>query len=211
MIRVSQAPPGPDEISMTFDLSIRPALERDCRDIARLFLIGSEGLAELIWTRERGAGESVIDVGARRCARRNVSFSYESCVLAEAEGRTVGLLHAYRMEATPRSADEKVEPVLRPFAALRHVGGLYLSALVVEPEYRGRGIATRLLGWARRRALDLALPRLSIVVLDQNEAAMRLYRRVGFTETDRAPLSPHPALPGWAGDALLLTKSIDRP
>ena len=52
------------------------------------------------------------------------------------------------------------------------------------------------------------MPRLSVIVLERNETAMRLYRRAGFVEIDRAPLIPHPALPGWKGDAILLTKQV---
>lgn len=188
------------------DFIIRAALEQDCRDIARLFLIGSEGLAELIWGRACGPGETATDVGARRCARKGVPFSYENCVLAETQGKVVGLLHAYpEMSIGPALA--KIEPVLRPFAALRDVGSFYLSALVVEPEYRRAGMGSQLLDIARQRASLHTLSRLSVVVLEQNQAAMRLYRRAGFVEADRAPLFPHPALPNWTGSAILLTRS----
>lgn len=135
-----------------FDLKIRPALEQDCRDIARLFLIGSEGLAV-----------------------------------------------------------EDVEPILRPFAILKDVGSLYLSALVVDPEYRDLGIGSWLLETASQRAVLHAAPRLSVVVLQRNQVAMGFYWRAGFMEINRTPLCPHPALPDWTGDAVLLTKPMDEP
>lgn len=56
------------------------------------------------------------------------------------------------------SAEEEIEPVLRPLVALKDVGSLYLSALVVEPGYRGSGIGTPLLHSARQHALVHALP-----------------------------------------------------
>lgn len=191
------------------DLIIRSAREQDCRDIARLFLIGSEGLADFIWGQACQSGEAVIDVGARRCARKNVPFSFENCMLVETEGRAIALLHIYEMEPSAGPAVEEIEPVLRPFATLKDVGSLYLSALVVEAEYRGLGIGSRLLETANQHAAVHALPRLSVVVVQRNQAAMRFYRRAGFIEIDRAPLWPHPALRDWTGDAVLLMKSLN--
>lgn len=130
-----------------FDLIIRSALAQDCRNIARLFLIGSEGLAEFIVGRAYKSRETIIDVGAHRCVRKKVPLSFENCILVETATQR-GLLHAS--------------------------------------------------------------PRLSVVVLQRNQAAMRFYRRVGFIKINRAPLCPHPALPVWTGDAVLLTKSMDK-
>jgi ribosomal protein S18 acetylase RimI-like enzyme len=110
------------------------------------------------------------------------------------------------MESSSGPTVEAIEPVLRPFARLKDVGSFYLSALVVQPGYRRLGIGWRLLDEAHQRALRHGSPRLSVVVLEQNEAAMRLYRRAGFVEIDRTPLVAHPALPDWTEDAILLTK-----
>jgi hypothetical protein len=63
---------------------------------------------------------------------------------------------------------------------------------------------------ATQRGLLHASPRLSVVVLQRNQAAMRFYRRVGFIKINRAPLCLHPALPVWTGEAVLLTKSMDK-
>lgn len=193
---------------MIFDFVFRPALERDCRNIASLFVDGSEGLAELVWGKECRPGETILDVGARRCARTGVPFSYENCAVVETEGRVIALLQAYPMPTSNGSAAEDIEPPFRPFARLSDGGSFYLSALVVAAGYRGSGIGSRLLDEAHQRSLDHGSPRLSVVVLQQNEAAMRFYRRAGFVEVDRTPLIPHPALPGWTGDAVLLTKHV---
>jgi hypothetical protein len=72
------------------DLIIRPAVEQDCQDIARLFVVSSDGLAELVWRTECRSGETIIDVGARRCARTGVPFSYENCVVVERKVRWSG-------------------------------------------------------------------------------------------------------------------------
>ena len=45
-----------------------------------------------------------------------------------------------------------------------------------------------------RRAIDLSLPRISLICFKRNEGAMRLYRRMGFRELDRRAVVPHPTL-----------------
>jgi ribosomal protein S18 acetylase RimI-like enzyme len=171
-------------------------------------VVGSDGLAELVWRTECRSGETIIDVGARRCARTGVPFSYQNCAVVETKGKVVGLLHAYPMKASSAAAMEEIEPVLRPFARLKDAERFYLSALVVQPGYRRLRIGWQLLDEAHQRALRRGSPRISVVVLERNEAAIRLHRRAGFVEIDRTPLVPHPALPDWTGDAILLTKQM---
>ena len=47
-------------------LRIRQAVKKDSAEIARLFLISSDGLAEYIWSQAAEPGESVAAAGARR-------------------------------------------------------------------------------------------------------------------------------------------------
>lgn len=188
--------------------TIRPAVREDCRAIAALFAMGSEGLAEYLWSAIAEPGENPIEAGARRCLRTGVTFSFENCLIADRAGTAIGLLHLVAMDEAPSGPAEPIEPALRPFFALRDVGSLYISALIVDPRYRGCGLGTRLLDRAEQQARVLRLPRLSLVVLQHNERAMRFYRRAGFREVDRRELAPHPAVPHWTGDAVLLAKAI---
>jgi GNAT superfamily N-acetyltransferase len=57
--------------------------------------------------------------------------------------------------------------------------GLYLEDLFVHPEWRGRGFGTRLLAHLARLALDRGWGRMEWSVLDWNETALRVYRRIG--------------------------------
>ena len=188
--------------------TIRPAVREDCRAIAALFAMGSEGLAEYLWGAIAQPGESPLDAGARRCLRTGVAFSFENCFIADRTGIAVGLLHLFAMDNAASGPEEPIDPVLRPLSALRDPGSLYISALIVDPRYRGCGLGARLLDTAEQQARLLRLPRLSLVVLPHNERAMRFYRRAGFREVDRRALATHPAVPHWTGDAVLLAKPI---
>lgn len=189
-------------------IRIRRAVRDDSADIARLFLISSDGLAEYIWAQIAAPGESLETVGSTRYSRKGVAFSYENCQVAEEDGRVVGMAHSFPMEQDP-GAEPESDPVLRPYAELEDYGSLYISGLALFETHRNRGIGTRLHEAVCDRAKTLCLPRLSLICFERNEGAMRLYRRLGYAEIDRRPIVPHRALHYSDGDAILLASPVD--
>jgi len=188
-------------------VDVRKARKDDSTDIARLFLISSDGLAEYIWSRVAEPGESVIDAGARRYAREGVAFSYQNCLIAEQDGAVAGMAHCFPMEQDP-GAEPESDPVLRPYSELEDYGSFYLSGLATFEPYRNRGIGAALMAAVNQRAKDLGLPRISLICFERNTGAMRLYQRLGFREKDRRPLVPHPSLHYQEGDAVLLVCDV---
>jgi steroid delta-isomerase-like uncharacterized protein len=73
-------------------------------------------------------------------------------------------------------------PDLVGFVALDMRGTLrgYIQSVCVVPEFRGQGIGTALLGWAEGRILRDS-PNVFLCVSSFNEAALRLYLRLGYT------------------------------
>jgi [ribosomal protein S18]-alanine N-acetyltransferase len=67
----------------------------------------------------------------------------------------------------------------------RGSAGARLYSLVVDPAVRGRGIAGRLLLQAQAAARRRRCSRLQLEVRPRNRAAIRLYRRFGYTLTGR--------------------------
>ena len=57
--------------------------------------------------------------------------------------------------------------------------GIYLEDLFVVPEWRGRGIGRALLAWVARAAVERGGGRMEWSVLDWNELALGVYRRIG--------------------------------
>jgi RimJ/RimL family protein N-acetyltransferase len=94
--------------------------------------------------------------------RRAARFTLDGAFVAVAGGEVVGLLH---VEETPFGFGE-----LGMFVAL---------------DWRGRGIGSALveasIEWARERGLH----KLSLSVFTHNEAAIALYRKLGFVEEGR--------------------------
>jgi hypothetical protein len=92
----------------------RPARKEECRTIARLYSISSDGLSDYIWTSLAGPGEDILDVGERRYSNEDLLFSYKNCMVAEYEGEIRMLSHSRMicLESGPRCRDR---PCPRPY------------------------------------------------------------------------------------------------
>ncbi len=64
--------------------------------------------------------------------------------------------------------------------AVTEQGWTGLFSIATLPEYRGRGIATQLLGLLARWSLSNDAPNLYLQVMENNETAIRLYEKLGF-------------------------------
>ena len=187
--------------------TIRRARKNDAREIAKLFDIASGGLANYIWSKVQGPGQSLLDVGEARYARENTIFSYQNCMMAEHEGEIAGMMHGY-VESGPPDEVRDGDPILKPYLELELYGSLYISSIAVFENHRGRGIGTHLLHWTFAHATEIGMGKVSLICFERNEDAMRLYTRLGFREIDRRPIVPHPSLHYRDGDALLMAREV---
>jgi len=184
-----------------------PATRSDCRAIASLYSISSDGVADYIWTNLAGPGEKILDVGQRRYEREDTVFSYKNCVVVKKENENVGMLVAFPMFAEESTDDNDIDPVLAPYSKLECDNSFYICGMAVFPEYRGKGIGTQLLELAEEHAREKGFHKLSLIVFEQNTGAKRLYERSGYHEVAREPVVPHPLI-HYSGDALMMVKNI---
>jgi ribosomal protein S18 acetylase RimI-like enzyme len=196
---------------MRLESPFRPATAADAATIAQLFGISSDGVADYVWTTlaPQYPGLTPLEIGARRYAREDIAFSYKNCVVAQIEDRVVGMLHTFAIPEEPEPAVPTPEPapeadVLAPYKRLELPGSWYISGVALFPGFRGRGLGTKFLSIARQQAQEQGLRALSLIVFEQNNGAVALYERNGFTVAARAPVVPH-ALIRCTGDALLMT------
>ena len=61
----------------------------------------------------------------------------------------------------------------------------HLARLAIQPDYQGRGIGAQLLHRAITDALAHGAKEISLNTQENNERSLALYRRFGFTVTDR--------------------------
>ena len=101
----------------------------------------------------------------------------------------------------------ETDPVLAPYSRLEQPGSYYISGIALFPGYRGMGIGTKFLDIAEEKALQFKLPLLSLIVFEENDGAVRLYKRLGFYEIMREPVVPHPLIK-YSGAALLMVKNV---
>ncbi len=186
----------------------RRARVEDCAEIAALYSISSDGVADYIWRKLAGPGEDPLEVGERRYAREDTVFSYKNCVVAEHNGEVIGMLVAFPMETEPDPGEpEEEDPVLAPYGELERPGSYYVCGMALLPEHRGRGLGARMLGLAREEARRRGLAEMSLIVFEQNTGAKRLYERRGFREVARRPVVPHELI-RYTGNALLMVAEV---
>jgi len=186
----------------------RPAGRDESRTIARLFSMASDGVADYVWTKYAKPGEDTLDAGERRYSDESSPFSYRNCVIAESGGKIAGMMVSFPMDSTDDPGESgETDPVLAPYSRLEQPGSYYISGMALFPEYRGMGIGTKFLEIAEEKAARYSLPQLSLIVFEENEGAVRLYRRRGFYETMREPVVPHPPIK-YSGQALLMVKDV---
>ena len=59
---------------------------------------------------------------------------------------------------------------------------VYVSRMIVKKEYRGRGIGSEILEFLINKATEMGFSEMTIGVDKDNENALNLYRKYGFTE-----------------------------
>lgn len=186
-------------------VEFRPARRTDAREIARLFQISSEGAADYIWSQLAEPGEALLDVGARRYAREDVDFSFQNCLIAEADGRVVGMMHSYATRENP-DPTPPTDPVLAPYADMEVADTLYISSLALHEGWRNQGLGVQFLEYAQARAERLALNGLSLIDYAANTGAKRFYERHGFAIVKTCQVTPHPMI-RVTGDAYLMHRA----
>jgi ribosomal protein S18 acetylase RimI-like enzyme len=184
-----------------------PATKAQCRQIAELYSISSDGVADYIWMTLAAPGEEILDVGTRRYQREESVFSYRNCTVAMADGRVIGMLVAFPMSVDPDY--EEADPVLAPYSRLEEDDSYYVCGVAVYPQWRGRGIGQRFMALAEQHARERRLDKLSLIVFEQNEGAKRLYDRLGYQVVARESVVPHPLI-HHTGDALLMVKVLSQ-
>ena len=186
----------------------RPAQRGDAREIARFFQITSEGGADYIWSLIAQPGEDLLEVGAARYAREGVNFSYENCLIAEHQGRVIGMMHSYVMRHDPH-AEPVTDPVLAPYADMEIPDTLYISSLALDEGWRNQGLGATFLQAAQARCDALGLDGLSLIDYAANTGARRFYERHGFSIVKTCQITPHPLI-RVTGKAFLMSRPVAR-
>lgn len=127
-------------------------------------------------------------------------YSYQHTLVAEEDGKVVGIAVSYPAEAEAHIDDALATllplvglPVNTRFFNDREAWPheWYLDTLAVLPGYQNRGIGTRLLAAVNQLASQHNYHLVSLNVDQQNPNAQRLYERVGYHKVGELPIGTH--------------------
>jgi ribosomal protein S18 acetylase RimI-like enzyme len=170
--------------------ALRPAERRDAAELAILVDIGSHGFASWLWFAEvaGGGADTPLERGRMKMRREGEYGSWQSAVIAEAYGEIAGTAVGYALgdELGALTADR---PTLEPVMALQKqvVGSWFIGTLAVYRHLRGIGIGRALLSDQIEKAEGRAV---SLITASDNEAALALYKKNGFSQAARADAVP---------------------
>lgn len=169
---------------------IRPGVVEDAPLLAELVNYAGEGLPLYLWSRMVEPGESAWDVGRRRAAREEGSFSYRNATIIEHDGDAAGCLIGYAIPDDPSPIPSDMPAMFVALQELENLvpGTWYVNVLAVRPAIRGQGLGTKLLALAEERALVDGRRGLSVITSDDNVGARRLYERSGYTGLATRPM-----------------------
>ena len=107
-----------------------------------------------LWGRLAEPGEAAWDVGRRRAAREEGSFSYRNATIIEQYGQYAGCLIGYAIPDNPEPVPDDMPAMFVPLQELENLvpGTWYINVLAVQPQFRRQGLGARLLALADERA-----------------------------------------------------------
>ena len=169
------------------NISIRGARPDEAARIADLIIMA---MTEECCLHFCGPGHDIRDfrrVMTSLVSRSDTQYSYNNTLVATIEDNIVGicvsydgaLLHLLRQPFIDAAQQEwGMDHSSIPDET--QAGELYIDSLAVDPDYRGRGIASLLLRATIDKSRTLGLPSTGLLVDVGNPKAEALYNKVGF-------------------------------
>ena len=168
------------------NIIIRLAHKNEAQQIAELFMMAwpVDEILESNAISYEQLHESITLIAASQ----ETVYSYENTLVAEIDGKVVGAMCAYD-GADYQRLKQPIVDTLGPdcgFAQLKETeeGEFYLDSVGVLPEYRGRGIASRLFEAQCKRAASMGHKVAGLIVDVDKPQAEALYARLGFVYLD---------------------------
>lgn len=189
---------------------LRAAREDDAHVIRNLIIIAGDAAPDFPLS-QAPSGQVLVHLASRRAIARYQSFAVRHSTLVEFDGLVAGLVLGYRLSRNLEAIRAGLlPPYLRPTCDLRQISpaSFYVNTLAVFPEFRQLGIGSVLLEAAAATALAQKCRSLSLEAIACNTAALRFYRRHGFTGPG-TECCEIPASPPCENDVLLLSRIVD--
>lgn len=190
----------------------REARQDECLELAFGINATAGGILDFLYE-NLVPGFSTEQLVAQSLADGERYDSYRSITVAECSGEIAGLVSSY--PAGCHGIDPEMKDFFPPerltvlynFFNSRVEDSYYLSAIFVNPRFRNQGIGSHLIDLTKEKARQQGYRQLSLLVLADNETALRVYRRNGFHTVKPVVIEEQPLIPHRKG-ALLLVSNI---
>lgn len=189
-------------------ITYRAAGSEDSVKLAELINMASGGLVEHLF-HDLAPQVSSVEILAYGLQSDGRPHSYTNAIVAETEGEVVGMALSYSSDLHGITDEmRKFIPGVRlehiqDFYAARVENSWYLDAIAVNPEFRGKGIGTELIGLVKAIGWDKGYRTLSLITFADNEPAMRVYRSIGFETVRHVEVLPNQFIDHEGGCLLL--------
>src|SRR5262245_61238598 len=132
---------GRDSELMPPNRTFRPATVDDAGLLAELINYAGEGLPLYLWGEMAEPGEAARDVGRRRAAREEGSFSYRNATIIEQDGQCASCLIGYEIPDNPDPIPDDLPSMFVPLQELENQapGTWYINVLAVRPQFSQSG------------------------------------------------------------------------
>ena len=189
---------------------IRNAEKMESALLAEYTLLAGDGVFEYLLV---GMVENMspLELLSAYCQTENPTYCWRNAAIAESAGNFAGMMLSFPFRNLDFEDNFALPPdrlaLIEVFNCLQCPGSYYVSAMAVHLDYRGIGVGGALLSHAVECARSAGFHRLSLHFFEQNEDAVRLYRRHGFKETGRK-LLPEIFHLRRSGRVLLMERAI---
>lgn len=175
------------------NLTIREATKKDADLIAHVvaMAMGYDLAADY------AGDEDVIKVIGEVALCDDTQYSYQNALIAEIEGNPAGAIVGYdggqlhRLREGSLSVIRRYHPDINITEDETEPGEFYLDSIGVLPEFRGQGIASRLIASMADKARMAGYARCGLLVDFGNGNAERLYSSLGFRYIGERPFFGH--------------------
>jgi len=180
-------------------IEIKKATKEQAEDIARLIMTAMTDECCLYFCGEGYTLEDFRRMMTSLVARDDTQYSYTNTLVAIDDERLVGIAVSYdggRLHELRQAFIEAAKTGIgRDHTGMddeTQAGELYLDSLAVVPDYRRRGIASRLIKATKQRADAMGLPFVGLLVDKGNPTGEALYTSIGFRHVNDTVWGGHP-------------------
>lgn len=177
-------------------MTIRKAMKKDSKQAAVLMYDAIHDIADAL-TGETDRTKVLTQLENYFCEEVN-RLSYHNCLVKTEGDEAIGIIIAYH----GKDADKLDAPILSFLAEKNPEKEIvldkeadeqdyYLDTVSVNPSFAGKGIGTDLLQAAIEAGKALGHSRVSLNVEENNQAARRLYERLGFEYEKTITINGH--------------------